>query len=649
MKYKKRNRSRRLIIAILLMSIIMSLYMPVLAASPDVMTIHAIWLGDSDDSKSGDPDAELGGDAVLLESAGQYLLMDTGSLDSADYVVNTLKELGVSTLSVYISHTHLDHRGALPVICEKFNVQTIYLPSKSYGVEYPLHNETYKKIYGIAKDENAKVKELKVGSAFTVGKAELKIIGPVGNYKLSDFENADGIRGPQQGHYLNNYSLSAMVTCGSTKYLATGDIEQEEERALLKNYGAASLKADIYKMAHHGLATSNTADFLAAVKPTFAFALNSGYTGLKEVMDENGKSKGKYRKTFTARKNVSKYGMPYMVGDERRNLVITVTDNKVKLYRGAKTSANQLKGWVSVQGADGVLEKTNKYYLNTSGVPLKGVQIINGKYYYLGTGGCLEKGYYNDEKNYVGWRTYGPKIRYYLQSGEMAAGFWKVNGTLFYFSKKTGYRKEGSDKWPIVTIGSKKYTMSAKGAIYTKGWKKDADITNYRYFDKNGVMQTKWLTLDGVKYYLNSDTGLRTLGLNKISDKFYYFNTYGKLQINKTVKIDGKSYKTDSKGVIAPPKVSQVSLTKVKAGNGSFKLSWESVAKAKGYAIVYARDSKFTKSKTTVLIKDADADGKPIGALPEGKTYYVKVRAYKMLGSYKVYGPYSPIKTITVK
>ena len=46
------------------------------------------------------------GDATLLESGGQYLLIDTGARDPNNTVIKYLKKKGIRNLSLYISHFH---------------------------------------------------------------------------------------------------------------------------------------------------------------------------------------------------------------------------------------------------------------------------------------------------------------------------------------------------------------------------------------------------------------------------------------------------------------------------------------------------------------------------------------------------------------
>lgn len=71
------------------------------------------------------------------------------------------------------------------------------------------------------------------------------------------------------------------------------------------------------------------------------------------------------------------------------------------------------------------------------------------------------------------------------------------------------------------------------------------------------------------------------------------------------------------------------------------------VSGAKGYEMIYATDKKFTKNKKTVRFSDLT---KTVSKLKKGKTYYVKVRAYKLdSANNRVYGAYSSVKKVTIK
>ena len=94
---------------------------------------------------------------------------------------------------------------------------------------------------------------------------------------------------------------------------------------------------------------------------------------------------------------------------------------------------------------------------------------------------------------------------------------------------------------------------------------------------------------------------------------------------------------------VSVSKVSGVSAKRT--SKSSMKVSFKAVSGAKGYQIVYAKNSKFKSSKTVNL----SGKSKKITSLKKG-TYYVKVRAYKTDSTgKKVYGKYSTTKKVKVK
>ena len=75
-------------------------------------------------------------------------------------------------------------------------------------------------------------------------------------------------------------------------------------------------------------------------------------------------------------------------------------------------------------------------------------------------------------------------------------------------------------------------------------------------------------------------------------------------------------------------------------------LSWKKVSGAKGYQLQYALNKKFTKKKKSRLTKKRKFTVKK---LKKKKTYYFRVRAYKLNGEGKVYGKWSKVKKVKVK
>ena len=86
-------------------------------------------------------------------------------------------------------------------------------------------------------------------------------------------------------------------------------------------------------------------------------------------------------------------------------------------------------------------------------------------------------------------------------------------------------------------------------------------------------------------------------------------------------------------------------LTSLKAGKKQITVSYEAqkASGKTGYYLVYSPAKGKAKTTTTTSTK------KTIKGLKSGKTYKVKVRAYKTIGGTKYYGKYSDVKKVRVK
>lgn len=92
------------------------------------------------------------------------------------------------------------------------------------------------------------------------------------------------------------------------------------------------------------------------------------------------------------------------------------------------------------------------------------------------------------------------------------------------------------------------------------------------------------------------------------------------------------------------PTISSVKNSKSKQMTVKLK---KKVSGAAGYEMVYATNKKCTKNKKTVRFTSTS---KKVKNLKKGKTYYVKVRAYKIDSTNaRVYGSYSAVKKVTIE
>ncbi len=215
------------------------------------------------------------GDGALVESDGEYLLMDTYITDCYEELKNYLLEHDCTEFAIYLSHYHADHFSNIkPLIRdEQFTITHLYLPDRSYMTvtegDYEDNMWWFKSqaedIPEVAQEYGVPVTYLTTGDTFEVGAAQIEILrGP-------DYEKEDHDRS-----YLNSNSLVTRVTGGGIRFLTCGDIEKERERQLIDL--GLDLQADILKLNHHGGDTSNDVAFLEAVSPLFAYGDYNGDT-----------------------------------------------------------------------------------------------------------------------------------------------------------------------------------------------------------------------------------------------------------------------------------------------------------------------------------------------------------------------------------
>lgn len=179
----------------------------------------------------------------------------------------------------------------------------------------------------------------------------------------------------------------------------------------------------------------------------------------------------------------------------------------------------------------------------------------------------------------------------------------------------------------------------------------DGDVKNA----DGSVVMHKWsvIYIGGVAYifdprlqgYTSKKTGSDYFGILRGSSKskMFLFENYmiywGSVQ-------DTFGFKDNL--VYAETKPAKVSVKSVKPAKKSFKLSWTAQKSGKGYQIQYSTNSKFSSAKS-VYVDNIKTGSKTVGGLKSGKTYYVKIRAYKQFGKSKLYGSFSKVYKVKVK
>lgn len=548
-------------------------------------------------------DSEQKGESVILESRGEYLVMDLGVADCTKAVVRKLQELGAERISVYFSHLHKDHIGSsdtdmlagLKMLIEAdIQIDTLYLPDPSLAPESTAYPMKYQRITDFM-SQYSDIKYLLLDSEIEIGDAWLNVIGPTNpelihpqDYEGEEYDpDGDTVSFSSYTYYENNCSLISQVICGNTVYLATGDALKDEMQQTIKRYGGKSgLDVDIMKLSHHGTASGNIASTLASMDPEYSFAQNTYYTGINS-------STGEWR-VYGSYRNAVKHGMVYYVGSEKKTLIYHIADDQITMYEDSIAEENRISGWKKVIGADGKNRKYDYYYINEDGTIATGIQKFEDHYYHFSQGGALVYGDYDENGNYLGWRAFDEHRRYYMPLSDgrdyMCSGFTKMPDGKTYFFSKSGYFQEATGEMFFRDIGNYTYAFDTDGSVIQNrmmsldgntvyfdknGRKAVGKIVSYNgnkyYFGTNGAMEKdKMITLDGGRYYLAENGAMvcntlytvdgvthyffesGKMAQNEfatINKKEYYYNAAGLLEKDRFITLDGNSYYVDENGV----------------------------------------------------------------------------------------------------
>ena len=198
------------------------------------MTMHSVYVGR--------------GDAIIIESKGHFMLVDSGTEDASGLLTSYLNKLNIPEDKIdYVISTHPDgdHVGSFPSVFSDYSIgQVFYSPCAKESSEY------YNFVNSV-KEEGCPYRNPREGETWKLGDATVKVI-------------YDG----SKGSTYNECSIVLKVTCDGKSILLTGDLPSTMEDSLMRE--GYDFKADVLKVGHHGAAASTCAKFLDTVKPQYA-------------------------------------------------------------------------------------------------------------------------------------------------------------------------------------------------------------------------------------------------------------------------------------------------------------------------------------------------------------------------------------------
>lgn len=244
---------------------------------------------------------------------------------------------------------------------------------------------------------------------------------------------------------------------------------------------------------------------------------------------------------------------------------------------------------------------------------------------YLGYDACLiqgYRGYYPDSYSQHFWcevTICGRK--YVMETGNYSNnGYWSYYLCPYVFtSRYIINQKAAEDLYVPRRIGSTK--LSFTSCTYNgKEQKPTVTVKN-----SSGKKLEK-----GKDYVVSYSSGRKNVG--KYTVKVTYIGDYaGVKTLTYTIRPKGTS------------------ISKLTKGKQQFTVKWSKQTKqTTGYQIQYSTSSKMNNAKFKTYSNNATTSA-TVSGLKSGKTYYVRVRTYKMVNGSKVCSEWSSIKKVTVK
>ena len=187
------------------------------------------------------------GSSTLVESDGEYMLIDGGDSDKSSYLVSYLKKKEITNFKYVIAtHYDADHLNGVVGALNVFDVENVICP------EYTTTTRVYNSFISIM--DNKKINRIKpiVGETYSLGRGEFTIIAP----------NSTGYSN------VNDYSVGIRFKYNNKSFLVAVDATNISEEEIVNN--SIDINSDVYIVNHHGSSGSSSSEFLNKIDPEYA-------------------------------------------------------------------------------------------------------------------------------------------------------------------------------------------------------------------------------------------------------------------------------------------------------------------------------------------------------------------------------------------
>lgn len=205
------------------------------------------------------------GDCSLIEFPdGKVMLVDggDGAESTATTILRYLNALKIKTIDyVLLTHSDADHCGGLDTVLKQKEVKTVYAQKVS-----PTIHDEYAEFYDAVLEENCEIELLSRGAEIVSTRSDCPYTFRVLLPYTKDLEDVEEIKTDT-----NAFSTAFWLDYYGTSAFFAADIPESCEKRLVQDskfglldvYGVDLTSTEILKVAHHGSASSSSAEFLS--------------------------------------------------------------------------------------------------------------------------------------------------------------------------------------------------------------------------------------------------------------------------------------------------------------------------------------------------------------------------------------------------
>ena len=200
------------------------------------------------------------GDAFLVQTKTQNILIDTSDIDERTKLVNELDKAKVTTLDkIILTHPHADHIGGI----EKLLKDDKYTVNEVYDNGIASTSKLYLNYMKELKNQKIKHVSLTAGDNLDFGDGVIfEVLYPTKDL-VKDVNDGTQKTDP------NNESVVGRLVYKNFSVMFTGDAERKVESEVWADNDSKKLRCNILKSGHHGSYTASTENFVQTVKPEY--------------------------------------------------------------------------------------------------------------------------------------------------------------------------------------------------------------------------------------------------------------------------------------------------------------------------------------------------------------------------------------------